>query len=181
MRINRENTTSLMIDIQSKLFPHIYENIELEQKISKLIEGLKILELPITVTEQYTKGLGQTIPHVQKALARDYKPLEKMAFSCCDDINFMNEFEKQNKEFVIVAGIEAHVCVLQTVIDLIEKNYLPVVIEDCVSSRNPNDKAVAIERMRQEGARISTYESILFELLVYSGTDEFKAISKLVK
>jgi nicotinamidase-related amidase len=82
---------------------------------------------------------------------------------------------------VIITGIEAHVCVLQTAIDLLELNYVPVIVEDCVSSRRLNDKQQAIARMRKSGAKVSTYESVLFELLRYSGTDEFRAISKLVK
>ena len=85
------------------------------------------------------------------------------------------------KENIIIAGIESHVCVLQTVLDLKRNGYHPVVVEDCVSSRNPNDKRIAIERMRQEGAIITTYESLLFELLRYSGTEQFRAISRLVK
>jgi nicotinamidase-related amidase len=94
---------------------------------------------------------------------------------------FNAELERVDKEFFIIAGIETHVCVLQTAIDLLEAGYMPVVVEDCVSSRRPNDKMMAIERMRSEGAMITTYESILFELLRYSGTEQFKAISKLVK
>jgi nicotinamidase-related amidase len=85
------------------------------------------------------------------------------------------------KENIIIAGIESHVCILQTVVDLIQNGYHPVVVEDCVSSRHENDKRMAIERMRQEGAIITTVESILFELLRYSGTEQFKGISKLVK
>ena len=104
-----------------------------------------------------------------------------MAFSCCDDTGFMNELKTFGKKNVIIAGIESHVCVLQTTIDLLENNYQPIVVEDCVSSRTLNNKNMAIERMRQEGAIITTYESILFELCRFSGTDAFKAISKLVK
>jgi nicotinamidase-related amidase len=86
-----------------------------------------------------------------------------------------------NPRYVILAGIETHVCVLQTCIDLIDNGFHPVVVEDCVGSRNPNDKNIAIRRMQQEGAMITTSESILFELLRFSGTEEFKKISKLVK
>jgi nicotinamidase-related amidase len=93
----------------------------------------------------------------------------------------MQALTATGKKNIIIAGIETHVCVLQTVIDMIEKNYLTVVIEDCVSSRKLADKSVAIERMRQGGAYISTYESILFELARISGTPQFKEISKLVK
>jgi nicotinamidase-related amidase len=93
----------------------------------------------------------------------------------------MGHLKALGKKFIIITGIESHVCVLQTTLDLLEQGFVPVVVEDCVSSRRKNDKKHAIHRMRQEGAIISTYESVLFELLRYSGTEEFKAISKLVK
>jgi nicotinamidase-related amidase len=93
----------------------------------------------------------------------------------------MMELASSGKDQVIITGIESHVCVLQTVIDLQQNGYHPVVVEDCISSRKPNDKKIAIERMRKEGVTITTYEAILFELLRYSGGETFKAISRLVK
>jgi nicotinamidase-related amidase len=180
MRILKENTIGLVIDIQERLFPHIYKHQELEKNSKTLIEGLKALKIPILVTQQYTKGLGPTIEPINISLG-NYNHLEKMAFSCCDDNIFMNELKKCNLKNVIIIGIEAHVCVLQTTIDLIENGFNPIVIEDCISSRTLNNKNIAVERMREEGAIISTYESILFELCRYSGTDSFKTISKLVK
>ena len=180
MRILKENTAGLIIDMQERLFPFIQNNEELTKNTKILIEGLKHLEIPIIVTQQYTKGLGGTIEPINLSLG-NYQHLEKMAFSCCDDTGFMSAINNFNKKHVIIAGIESHVCVLQTTIDLLENNYQPVVIEDCVSSRTLNNKNMAIERMRQEGAIITTYESILFELCRFSGTDAFKAISKLVK
>ncbi|MCK4923196.1 MAG: hydrolase [Bacteroidales bacterium] len=180
MRINIEESAVLIIDIQEKLFPHINDHNQLARNTEILIKGLKSLELPFLITEQYVKGLGSTIPVLSNVL-QEYSAIEKMSFSCCDELSFGKELEKLNKKFIIIAGIEAHVCVLQTAIDLMEKGYQAVVIEDCVSSRSENDKNIAIQRMRQEGVIISTYESILFELTRLSGTDKFKAISKLVK
>ncbi len=180
MRILKKETAGLIVDMQERLFPHIFEHENIEKNTQILIMGLKILEVPIIITEQYRKGLGLTIPIIANAL-ENYESIEKMSFSCCDSDNFEAELERVNKKNVIIAGIETHVCVLQTVVDLIEAGYQPVVVEDCVSSRNENDKRLAIERMRQEGAIISSYESILFELARVSGTDSFKAISKLVK
>ena len=180
MRILRENTTGLIIDIQERLFPYIHENEKISKNTSILIQGLKVLGVPIVVTQQYTKGLGSTLPELVEVLETgDY--LEKVAFSCCDDGGFMDELKGLARNFVVIAGIESHVCVLQTTIDLLEKGFQPVVVEDCVSSRSPNDKSIAVQRMRAEGAMITTYESILFELLRYSGTSEFKEISRLVK
>lgn len=180
MRILKEESAGLIVDIQERLFPHIYGHEEIEKNTQILIEGLKILEVPIIVTEQYKKGLGLTIPSISNVL-ENYESIEKMSFSCCDNENFEAELERVNKKNVIIAGIETHVCVLQTVVDLIEAGYQPVVVENCVSSRKQNDKIIAIERMKQEGAIITSYESILFELARVSGTDSFKAISKLVK
>lgn len=180
MRILANETIGLIIDMQERLYPFIKDNEQLTRNTGILIEGLKAIGVKIMVTEQYTKGLGFTIEPL-KVLVNDIPVIEKQAFSCCDDSLFSKEFAALSTKNIIIAGIETHVCVLQTTIDLIKQGYQPVVIEDCVGSRNPNDKAFAIQRMRQEGAIISTYESILFELLRHSGTEEFKKISKLVK
>ena len=180
MRIPGENTVGLFIDIQEKLFPHMQEKDMLEHNLISMSAGLKILEIPFMVTEQYTKGLGFTISPLKLALG-EYSAIEKSAFSCCDEPVFISRLQATGKKNVILCGIETHVCVLQTAIDLIKAGYLPVVIEDCVSSRKLADKQIAIERMRQEGAIISSLESVLFELTRFSGTGAFKAISRLVK
>jgi nicotinamidase-related amidase len=180
MRILKDRTAALIIDIQERLYPFIFENENLTKNVAKLIEGLKIIEIPIFVTEQYVKGLGPTIEPVVNILG-DHPRIEKMSFSCCDESRVMEGIAVSGKENIIIAGIESHVCVLQTVVDLIQNGYHPIVVEDCVSSRHENDKRMAIKRMRQEGAIITTVESILFELLRYSGTEQFKGISKLVK
>lgn len=180
MRILKDRSAALIIDIQERLFPFIFENEKLTKNVSKLIEGLKIIGIPLFVTEQYVKGLGPTIEPVAMVLGNQPR-IEKMAFSCCDEPSVMEGIAVSGKENIIIAGIESHVCVLQTVIDLKQNGYFPIVVEDCVSSRSENDKRMAIERMRQEGAIITTCESILFELLRYSGTEQFKGISRLVK
>ncbi len=180
MRILRNNTIALIVDVQERLFPHILEHEILEKNIIILIRGLKALNIPIVVTEQYKKGLGPTILSLHESLG-DFHAYEKMCFSCYDESSIKSKIESFKPRTVILTGVEAHVCVLQTCIDLIESGYVPVVVEDCVSSRKPNDKKIAIERMRRDGAIITSYESILFELARISGTDEFKVISKLVK
>jgi nicotinamidase-related amidase len=202
MRILTEHTIGLVIDIQERLLPHIHEHKQLLRNTEILLEGLRVLEVPILVTEQYRKGLGKTVDEVRGKLLK-FEPLEKMTFSCCDDIQFMRELKevkrgtganstrgksqhssigkKADPKNILICGIETHVCVLQTTIDLLKKGYKPLVIEDCTSSRKANDKKIAIERMRQEGAVITSYESILFELTRVSGNDKFKAISNLVK
>ena len=180
MRILKEKTAALIIDFQERIFPVIHENEMLAKNVPILIEGLKVLEIPLFVTEQYVKGLGMTIPAIANSLT-GIERIEKAAFSCCDEPRFMLELAASGKEFVLVAGIESHVCVLQTVIDLKHNGYYPIVLEDCISSRKPNDKLMAVERMRQEGIIVTTCEAILFELPRYSVGETFKAISKLVK
>jgi len=180
MRILKENTISLFIDIQEKLFPHMHEKELLETNLVKLAAGLKILEIPFLLTEQYPMGLGFTIPPLKIALG-EYAAIEKKSFSCCDEPNYISLLKASGKKIIILCGIEAHVCVLQTAVDLHHLGYQPVVIEDCVSSRKLSDKQIAIERMRQEGVIITSLESVLFELTRFSGSDTFKAISKLVK
>ncbi len=180
MRILREHSAGLIIDIQEKLFPHIHEHDRMANNTEILIEGLKILDIPLLVTEQYTKGLGFTVPGIKSVLG-SAPAHEKTVFSCCDDPGILLELNNLDRKNIIIAGIETHVCVLQTAVDLLENGFQPVVVEDCASSRRHADKMTAIARMRQEGAIITTCESILFELARVSGTDQFKAISKLVK
>jgi len=180
MRILKENTIGLIIDIQEKLFPFIYENQQLAINVQKLIEGLHILQIPLLVTEQYPKGLGPTISKLSHLVQRT-EPVEKNSFSCCDEQRFNDSMAKQGRRNIIICGIETHVCVEQTVLDLLENGYQPVVIENCVSSRKLEDKDIAIKRMRMEGVIITSYEAILFELCRFSGTEQFKALSKIIK
>jgi len=180
MRILKEDSIGLVIDIQEKLFPHIDQDQIFLHNTSILLKGLESLGISVIFTEQYPKGLGPTLQEL-KACITHFKPVEKISFSCCDEETFLDELKDSGKRNIIICGIEAHVCVLQTVLDLLNRGYIPVVIADCVSSRKREDKIIALERMRQEGAVISSYESILFELARIAGTDTFKTISKLVK
>jgi nicotinamidase-related amidase len=206
MRIILEQTSALLIDVQERLFPHMYEQETLEHNLPILLTGLRILGVPLLVTQQYTKGLGSTIPALQETLGwttssafaaqkraantdpagtpvptGDAPYIEKIAFSCFDEPAFTKAFEALGRKRILLAGIEAHVCVLQTAVDLQQAGYTPVVIENCTSSRRENDKRIAFERLRAEGILVSTYESILFELTREAGTDTFRAISRLVK
>ena len=135
MRILKDRTVALIIDIQERLYPFIFENERLIKNVVKLIEGLKIIGIPIFVTEQYVKGLGSTIETVANVLGSQSR-IEKISFSCCDESRVMEGIATSGKEDIIITGIESHVCILQTTIDLIHNGYHPVVVEDCVSSRH---------------------------------------------
>lgn len=176
MRIERNNTVALVIDYQGKLVPVMHEKETLIHNSGILLAGLKVLGIPMVVTQQYTKGLGMTVQEITDAIESE-EYIDKISFTAFDCV----ESQIQDKKFVIVCGIEAHICVLQTVIDLVAAGYVPVVVEDCISSRKANDKKIALKRMRDEGAIVTTYESVLFELLKVAGTEESKKIQRLIK
>ncbi len=180
MRIKRENCTALIIDIQEKLFPLMAEKELLLANCKKLIEGLKVLQIPLFVTQQYSKGLGGTIHEIRR-LFDSFSFIEKNTFSCMDEAQYLEALERSGKSNILILGIESHVCVLQTAIDLKERGYQPVVVSDCVSSRDPAEKQVALQRFALEGITVSTVESILFELTRTSSAPEFKSISNLVR
>lgn len=180
MRIEREKSIGLIIDVQDRLFPVMDGKENLLDNCIRLIEGLQILGIPLTVTQQYTKGLGSTVNEIS-SLFSHFSPIEKNTFSCMDEPVFAVHLSNSGKTNVIICGIESHVCVLQTAVDLKENGYHPIVIADCIGSRNPEEKRIALNRFLLEGICVSTAESILFELTRSAGTAEFKAISKLVK
>lgn len=179
MRILREQAVGLCVDMQERLYPAMAEP-DCAERTRILIAGLRVLEVPVLATEQYRKGLGETIAPIREALG-GISPIEKVSFSCMDEPVFHARLAGLSRDTVIIAGIEAHVCVLQTALDLHAEGYRPVVVVDAVSSRQLRDKAPAIDRMRASGVVVTTVESILFELCRVSRTEVFKAISALVK
>ncbi len=180
MRINIDDTVFCLVDVQEKLYPHVTDASTIEANLLTLIKGLRTLEVPFIVNEQYKKGLGETIPSV-KELVANYPHFEKTTFSCCKNEPTLTALKGLHKKNVIVAGIETHVCVLQTCMDLLEEGFTPILVTDCVTSRKQKDTDMAIERMIQLGVVPTTYESILFELTLNAKNPSFKEISKLVK
>ncbi len=180
MRIHANDALFCLVDVQNRLFPHIKNNEELEKNLLILVKALQLHEIPFIVNEQYKKGIGETISSLKK-LVETYPHFEKTTFSCCKNEPTLEAIKNLKRKFVIVAGIETHVCVLQTCIDLLEIGLQPVLVTDCVSSRKENDTKVAISRLIQAGVIPTTYESLLFELTVNAKHPVFKEISQLVK
>lgn len=180
MRINTNESAILVIDYQERLIPAIYDGEKVVEKTVMLLEGAKILGLPIVTLRQYPKGLGDLVPEIKTAVEGN-EPIDKLSFSACGEPAVMARLSGFNLKNIIVCGVEAHVCVLQTVVDLIASGFHPVLVCDCIGSRCQSDKEVAVSRMIHDGATITTAEATLFELLEKAGTPEFKAISKLVK
>ena len=180
MRITKKNTIGLIVDIQERLFPAMFEKGTLMKNSLILIQGLIELKLPLIITQQYTKGLGETIPEIQSCFS-EFSFIEKRDFSCCDELVVMDKLRELGAINILICGIESHVCVLQTAVDLKEAGFNPIVVMDCVSSRTKESVETARDRFRFEGILMTSYESILFELTRSSASPEFKAISKLVK
>jgi len=180
MRITQENTIGLVIDIQERLFPVMWEKEKFLGNCQTLIQGLQTLQIPLLVTQQYSKGLGETLEEV-KSLISGFEFIEKRDFSCWEEATVTGKLKQLNAKNVIICGIESHVCVLQTAVDLKEAGFNPIVVMDCVSSRKVENIELAKERFRFEGIMMTSYESILFELTRTSKAEEFRTISKLVK
>ncbi len=178
--LQREKTALLIIDVQEKIIGVMRKPERLVSNLLKLVQGIKIMNIPILFTEQYPKGLGPTIPELKEKLEKS-DAVQKMSFSCFGAEDLFSELRKKDIEQIIVCGIESHVCVQQTVLDLLANGFQVDVAADAVSSRKKFDYEIALQRMRSHGAEITTTESILFELLKVCGTDEFRAVSKLVK
>lgn len=190
LKLKKEDAVLVGIDLQERLMPAMKGGEELEAAVVKLIKGCRILGVPVIVTQQYTKGLGATVAAVAAALteplgeetaAAEFRHVEKTSFSAMGEPAFAEALEKLGRKTVIIAGIEAHVCVQQTVIDLLEKGYAVFIANDCIASRNNNDKKYSQRRMGDAGAVGTTCESILFELLKGAREPGFKQISALVK
>jgi len=169
----------LVVDIQERLLPSIHNHETLVQKTAACIAGCKLLDIPIIVLQQYTKGLGETVPALKAALG-EFTPVEKITFSAYQTAEFVDKLKHSGKQNVIITGIEAHICVQMTALELIAAGYNVYVAADCIGSRKEADRLYAEERMRQAGAVITTLESILFELLVRADHPARKDITKLV-
>lgn len=172
------DTALLVVDVQEKLVPAIAGHREIVWNVRRLIDGAKILGLPIAATEQYPKGLGPTLPDLAERLGAIPS---KLTFSCLGCPEVFREFERQGAYKVLVCGVEAHVCVQQTVLDLLANGWRVYVAADAVGSRREVDYRTALARMDSAGATLTTTEAALFEWCRIAGTPEFKQISQLAK
>ena len=174
----RDEVAFLLIDIQERFLPVIHSIETVIDNANKLVSGASILKIPLIVTEQYPKGLGRTVDTIN--LAEGQEIIEKISFDCfgCDEFN--EKLMELKARSLVIFGIEAHVCVLKTSLEA-ARNYEVHVVADAVSSRTEENKLLAIERLRQSGVFIVSTEMILFQLMHEAGTDEFRAISRLIK
>lgn len=180
IRFTKEDTILVIIDMQERLLPAMCERERTEDHTLRLVRGLNVLGVPKLVTTQYARGLGQTVETLAAELA-DCPVFDKTAFSAYKDEAFRAALEKTGRKTVILSGVEAHVCVLQTALDLIEHGYRVALAMDCVSSRAAESVRIAEKTLMASGAVLTSCESILFELLGSAKAPEFKQISAIVK
>lgn len=175
-----ERTVLAVIDIQGKLAELMCERKSLYRNVRILIQSAKILGIPIIWSQQVPESLGETAGQISELLS-GHRPVNKSSFSCCGSEEFNSRLGSFSRPQIILSGIEAHICIYQTGRDLIREGYEVTVALDAVSSRRPEDKETAIQRMRDAGVKIGTTEMILFELLESAEHPDFKKIARLVK
>jgi nicotinamidase-related amidase len=175
-----ENVCLIVVDVQGKLAQLMYDKQALFKNIQILIKAAKILDIPILWCQQCPDALGPTIPEIAELLSVS-EPINKASFSCCGEDAFNTKLQALNRRQVLLCGIETHVCIYQTAVDLLCKGFEANVIADAVSSRTLDNKNMAISRMSAEGVKINCTEMFLFELLKTADHPQFKQIAKLVK
>ncbi len=177
MLLQKDQSCFLLIDVQEKLTPKVLDSEKLIANCRWLLQVAQRLNVPTLVSEQYPKGLGHTVSTLQE-LFDTKKVAEKVHFSCAADAGCLQEINKLQRVQIVIAGIETHVCVMQTAIELKNHGKQVFIVADAVSSRHQQDADLALQRMRDAGIKIITKEMVLFEWLRQAGTAEFKQMSQ---
>jgi nicotinamidase-related amidase len=170
-----------VIDIQERLAAAMAEREPVIEGARRLILSAKRLNVPIVVTEQYPRGIGPTEPELVEALAGEYRPIEKLRFSCCREPAFAGRLDELGRRQVLLCGMETHVCLLATCLDLIDAGFQVHVAADAVCSRNAEHKRLALDQMRQAGAMVTCVEAAVYQMLGKAGTPEFKDLLPLFR
>ncbi len=179
-KINIEDCLIIAVDIQEKLVNMLNDGNQLVKEAQKVLKAGDILNLPIIITEQYPKGLGDSVEEI-KSSVKNAQYIEKNSFSIVNEDNILNLIKKYNKKQIIIFGIETHICVLQSAIDLLNNGFEVFVVQNASASRNINEHNAAIRRLIHFGAQIVTVEMVIFELLKSSRHPKFKEIQNLIK
>jgi nicotinamidase-related amidase len=175
-----ENMALIVVDFQGNLAHSMYKKHQLFENTQKLIQGIRVFEAPIIVTEQIPEKLGSTIPEVAHYLP-DIQYISKASFNCCRNERFMRELETLNRKQILLSGIETHICVYQTTMGLLNMGYEVHIVVDAVSSRTERNRNIGLEKMKDGGASLTSTEMVLFELLVTAEHEKFREIIKIVK
>lgn len=181
-RLTREKSLLLVVDVQERLFAAMdpEHREEMAKNLKLLATAARRLRIPILLSEQYPKGLGHTLPELRESLG-EIEPLTKTAFACLEAEGFAERLAATGASQVILTGLEAHVCVLLTALDLLAEGYAVYVVADATCSRRRENRQLALDQLRQVGAVVTSTESVLFQLLRTADTDDFRALSRLIK
>ena len=167
----------LIVDVQERLAPHVHEHRRVIENCEWLIGVAEIVGVPVLATEHYPEGIGRTVPRLRDRIAAD-AVLRKDHFSCVSESSCNERIERAGRNQIVVAGIEAHVCVMQSAVELKEKGRSVFLVADAVSSRTPENAAIAVERMRAHGIEIVTREMVLFEWAHRGATEQFRRLHR---
>jgi nicotinamidase-related amidase len=178
--LNRENAVLVVVDVQGRLATLMHEKELFFENLIRIIRGAQVLNIPIIWNEQLPDKLGETIPQIKDILA-ELSPLVKNTFSCCGNVKFSDRLAALKRKQVLLTGMETHVCVYQTATDLLRQDYDLYLVADAVSSRSLENKKVGIEAITRCGARLTSVEMALFEMLRTAEGNEFKQIINIVK
>lgn len=179
--IERNDSILVVVDVQERMMPAIDRSEQVTDAVLRLVKGFRALDLPILVTEQYSKGLGHTIAPVREALAEWYRPIEKISFSATGELHFMQQLEGAARNHALICGVETHVCVYQTARDLAMMGWEVEVVADAVGSRAAANRSLALEKLPRRGIELTSVEMALFDLMQRADIAEFKAVSAIVK
>ena len=180
MLIERDRACLLIVDVQEKLAPAMADPAAVIRNAGILVQAAARLGIPVVVSEQYPQGLGPTVPEL-RALVPDSARVAKLSFSCAGDPAVRQRVEETRRPLIVIAGLEAHVCVLQSALGFRQAGHPIVVVADAVSSRAPANREAALNRLRENGIEVATTEMVVFEWLGQAGTPEFKELSRLIK
>jgi nicotinamidase-related amidase len=178
--LESEKTMLIIIDVQEKLFRVMYEREDLLRQLRQMIQAAREFGLPIIWAEQYPEGMGKTLPELTELLG-GLHPISKRTFSCCAHPPLLDAILATGCKQALLVGIESHVCVYQTAIDLLGRGFEVEVVADCVSSRSAENRQIGINRIQQAGGRVTSVEMAIFEMLQAAEGPHFKSILKIVK
>ena len=178
--ISSDKTVLIVVDVQERLVPRMFEKEALLENLERMIKGARILGIPILWAEQNPEGLGPTVLSLSRLLSNAH-PISKLSFSCCGSERFMQALRTTERKQILIAGIETHVCVYQTAMDLLDQAYEVQIVRDAVSSRTAENRETALAKIRDAGGTLTSTEIALFELLKVAKGAKFKKILKIVK
>ncbi len=178
--LKSSETILVLIDIQERLAAAMEMRDEVAGNCLHLIELAKLMDIPVVLTEQYPRGLGKTLDEIRIAVP-SYEPFEKTAFDCCSEPGFLQKISSYGRPRLIIAGMESHICILQTALGLMKSGYVVHVPTDAVCSRKKDDHKTAMHFIRDAGCAVTVTETVLFQLLERAGTEPFKIISRRIR